>query len=450
MKNVKLGIELHEKQQLIHDSVARFKVVKCGRRFGKTVLELFELLQAAGTTTNGIFWYIAPTYGQAKEIAWTLLKRICPRNIMKSSPRESELSIELWNGSIIKLKGSDYPESLKGVPLDGVVMDEAAFHQELVWTEIIRPQLMDKKGWCHFISTPHGTNWFTSLFNEARIRKDVGDVDWDYFHFTTFDNPYIDKKEIELSRDTMPEDKFNQEVLAIESEDVGLMYPEFNYTNNTGVYGGDSILMKVRAVDWGIAHPTVCIWGGLDLNDKRLYIYDEYVKSNALIKESCAVINQITGTDKIEWSVIDPSTSKRNSQTNHRDSDEFSRCGVHCIPADNKDRGYDITRMFLKLGILKINPKCKTVIYQLRNLNREDKVGDDATDCLRYMCTRIHDFVYGMSIVDLSNNTLRELQEGEIVKPKMVWTKEMVRMAMDDQYEGKSMNWVKEHIMSLQ
>jgi hypothetical protein len=439
---------LHATQQIAHDSKARFKVLKNGRRWGKTVLEIFELLQAAGGTPNGIFWYVAPTYGQAKEIAWSLLKRITPKNLLRKNPSESELSVELWNGSIIKLKGSDYPESLKGVPLDGCVMDEAAFQEEVVWTEILRPQLMDKKGFCHFISTPRGTNWFTSLFNEARRKKDKGDTDWDYFHFTTFDNPFIDKAEIELSRETMPEDKFNQEVLAIESEDVGLQFPEFDYTKNTGLYLGDGTLMKVRAVDWGIAHPTVCLFGAMDLNEKKLYIYDEYVKSGALIKESAAAINTISGSDKVEWTVIDPSCSKRNSQTNRRDMDEFARYGVHCIPADNKDRGYDITRMFLKLGIIKINPKCKTLIYQLRNLNRGDDTGDDVTDCLRYMCVRIHDFVYGMNIHDVQND-LKVVNDGDKIELRQnKWTMSQVKMAMDEG-SGRSMNWVKQHIATL-
>ena len=448
MKTVRLGIELHEKQQMIHDSPARFKVVKCGRRFGKTVLELFELLQAAGGTPGGVYWYVAPTYGQAKEIAWSLLKRITPKQLLKKNPSESELSIELWNEAIIKLKGSDYPESLKGVPLNGCVMDEAAFQVETVWTEILRPQLMDKKGFCHFISTPRGTNWFTSLFNEARRKKEVGETDWDYFHFTTYDNPYIDRKEIDLSKETMPEDKFNQEVLAVESEDVGLVYPEFDYTRNTGIYTGENTLMKVRGVDWGISHPTVCLFAAMDLNEKKLYIYDEYVKSGAIIKESCNAINQITGNDKIEWTVIDPSCSKRNSQTNRRDMDEFSRYGVHCIPADNKDRGYDITRMFLKLGIIKINPKCKTLIYQLRNLNRGEDVNDDCTDVLRYICTRIHDFVYGMNVHDIRDD-LKEVKAGEEIKIKQNrWTINQVKMAMDDN-AGQKMNWIKQHIMTL-
>lgn len=442
---------MHKTQQLVHSSKARFKVLKCGRRWGKTVLKVFELVQRANATKDGIFWYVGPTYGQTKEIAWNVLKRMVPSDLLQKKPSESDLSMLFWNGSIIKLKGSDYPESLKGVPLDGVAMDEAGFQQEAVWNEILRPQLMDKHGFCDFISTPNGTNWFTNLYNEAKRRKESGDAEWDYFHFTTYDNPHIDPKEIDVTKDTIPEDKFNQEILAVESSDVGLLYPEFDWNKNTGLYQGVNTLSNVRAIDWGIAHPTVCLFGALDLNEKKLYIEDEYVKSGKIIQESCAAIKEITRNRPIDWSVIDPSCSKRNSQTRRRDMDEFARYGIHCIPADNNERGIDITRMFLKHGVVKINPKCKTLIYQLRNLNRGQDEGDDAADCLRYMCLRVHDYVHGMNIKDLMDG-LKEFKPGDPLRlaGKVEWTITMSKMAAaDGEPVSKNGSWVRNHIATL-
>lgn len=119
------------------------------------------------------------------------------------------------------------------------------------------------------------------------------------------------------------------------------------------------------------------------------------MRSGLVIEESCGIINRMTGDKKVEWSVIDPSTAKRNSQTGRRDMDEFARYGVPCVPGDNRDRGYDITKMFFKKNMIKIHPKCKNLILQLKTVQWSDKEGEDMTDCLRYICVRIHDFMFG-------------------------------------------------------
>ena len=110
---VSLKFNLHENQKKIHDSPARFKIVKAGKRFGKTKWALFEIAQMAGKIPNGTFWYIAPTYGMAKDIAWRDLKLMLPKSILKKV-LETELSIELINNSLIRLKGADNPDSLRG------------------------------------------------------------------------------------------------------------------------------------------------------------------------------------------------------------------------------------------------------------------------------------------------------------------------------------------------
>jgi hypothetical protein len=163
----------------------------------------------------------------------------------------------------------------------------------------------------------------------------------------------------------------------------------------------------------------------LDRAAKTIYVYDEYLKSGALINESCEYIRRITGNAPIEWTVCDPSLNKRNSQTPFTDMMEFARNGISCIPADNRDRGYDVTKMFLKKNHLIISPKCKNLIYQLRNVQRDQEEGEDLLDCLRYGVLRIHDHIQGMNIYEIEAKERpriiehsKELNINDFIKPR--------------------------------
>jgi len=354
---------------------------------------------------NRVIWYIAPTYKQAKNIAWWELNWMLPKHIVNRSI-ENELFKELHNGTRIQLIGADNEDSLRGPKLDHVVLDEAAYQKEYVWSGIISGQLLgsggSEPGTADFISSPNktGRNWFTNFHAEARRKQEAGDKDWAAHFYTIYDNPTLNREEIEKLKENTPDDTWNLEYMAQESEYAGQLYGEFDSEKNMGEYQGKDALPAFRVIDWGIAHPTVCLWAKLDILTKTIYFYDEFVKSGLVIAESCAMIKQITGRTPIDWTVIDPSTAKRNSQTGRSDSVEFARNGVTCIPADNRDRGYDVAKMFLKKGMVKISPKCKELIYALKNVQRGDKEGDDTTDCARYLILRIHDYINGMNVFD--------------------------------------------------
>lgn len=374
-------------------------MIKAGKRFGKSKWAVFEICQWAGMK-KGVYWYIAPTFGQAADIAWYDLINILPPQMVLRK-LESKLTVELKNGSRIILKGAENEDGLRGVSLDGVVFDEAAYIDSYVWPNIILGQLSVSRGPAYFISSPNkkGMNWFTGFCAEAEKRQKAGDRDWAYFYYTIYDNPIIHPSEIELIKSQTLQDRWNLEYLAIESAFSGQIYQEFT-EQNIGEYNGTTELPIFRSLDWGISHPTVCLWSKLDINTKTLYVYDEYVKSGKLINESCEEIVKRTMGKAVEWSVIDPSTAKRNSQTGRSDKDEFARWGVTCIPADNRDRGYDVTRMMLKKLMVKISPSCADLINELRTVQWGQDEGDDATDCLRYMCLRINDFIHGMNVMN--------------------------------------------------
>ena len=398
MMTVPLNIVLHVNQTAIHSSMALNKVVKAGKRFGKTKWLLYALVQACFKKPNQVIWYIAPTYRQAKEIAWRELTWLIPKQLIRRKV-ENELMIEFVQGSVLKLVGAENEESARGPKLHGVGYDEAAYIDPYIHEGIISGQLLgangEGQGFAYFISSPNktGTNWYSNFFDEAKAKMDGGDKDCGAWYFTIYDNPTLNVDEIENLRANRTDDVWNLEYLAKESAHAGQIYSEFSYANHVKVFEAVGWQL-VRGLDWGISHPTACLWAWVNPSLKRVHFFDEFMRSGLVIEESCKAMSRMTGEKPVEWSVIDPSTAKRNSQTGRRDLDEFNRNGIFVIPGDNKDRGYDVTKMFFKKNLITIDPKCKNLILQLKNLQYGDKDSDDMTDCLRYVCVRIHDVMF--------------------------------------------------------
>ena len=201
-----LNVELHQAQLEIFNSPARFKVVSAGRRFGKSRLAAWILLIKALQSDSKDVFYIGPTFQQAKDIMWDMLKEVGDGLI--ADVYVNTARITLTNGRKIHLKGSDRPDSLRGVGLAYVVMDEYASMRPEVWEQIIRPTLADVKGGALFIGTPAGKNHFYDLYMDAE-KDDTGE--WESFSFNSTDNPYIPNEEIEAARRSMSSMAFRQE-----------------------------------------------------------------------------------------------------------------------------------------------------------------------------------------------------------------------------------------------
>jgi phage terminase large subunit len=196
------------KQQLeLHKSDKRFSLNICHRRFGKTVFEINKLLKAALTCQlkNPRYAYIAPYFRQAKTIAWDYLKFFClPIPGVKFN--ESELRADLPNGARIQLFGADNPDSLRGIYLDGCVLDEYAQIRPSLLPEIIRPALSDRKGWLDVTGTPKGRNHFWDLLNAVEH-----DEKWSVNVFKASETGIVDSEELEEARKIMSADQFEQE-----------------------------------------------------------------------------------------------------------------------------------------------------------------------------------------------------------------------------------------------
>jgi phage terminase large subunit len=218
-----LEVKLHEKQQEIFNYNSRFKVIAAGRRFGKSRLAAWILVIEALKSTEKDVFYVAPTFQQAKDIMWSLLKEIA-RDVTASA-HENTAVLTLTNGRKIYLKGSDRPDTLRGVGLAYVVIDEYADMKPQVFEQILRPSLADVRGGALFIGTPKGRNHFYELYKYAETGKDK---DWKAFHYTSYDNPLLPKDEIEASKKSMSSFAFRQEFMAsFEAASRDLFKPEW-------------------------------------------------------------------------------------------------------------------------------------------------------------------------------------------------------------------------------
>jgi len=192
----------HINQKPILESEARFNVLMCGRRFGKSELCLIKIVKTACFGQN--LAYITPTYKLAKVFFNKL------GNALPYPKNQSDLKIDFPNGGSVEFFTGERLDGLRGRKFHGVIIDEAAFISDLEngWLNSIRPTLTDYKGWAMFLSTPRGQNYFYSLFNKR------GEKDWASFKYTTYDNPYIDRDEIEDAKRQLPAAVFEQEYMA--------------------------------------------------------------------------------------------------------------------------------------------------------------------------------------------------------------------------------------------
>lgn len=232
----------------------RFAVLVAHRRLGKTVLAVNHLIKRSITDKKeeGFYAYLAPYRNQAEQIAWNYLKKYtAPIPFCKIN--EQKLSITLPNGATIRIFGADNPDALRGIYLDGIVLDEVAQMKPEVWGEIIRPALADRKGWAVFIGTPKGVNLFSQTYDKALELMQKGDEDWIAMLYSVDQTKVIPEKELQSLKNEMSDNEFRQEFLcdfAAASDDalisidlvrsaVGRHYREHEFDHAPLIYGVD-------------------------------------------------------------------------------------------------------------------------------------------------------------------------------------------------------------------
>ena len=208
--NVTIPYTPRKQQAFIHTELDkhRFSVLCCHRRFGKTVMLINHLIKSCMTNNNHQprFAYIAPTYSQAKKIAWDYLKHYT-KNLPNTKYNETELRADFFNGSRIQLLSSENPDSIRGIYLDGAVVDEASQVSRELVDEVIRPALSDRKGWLSLCSTPKGMN---NIFYDMYL-KAQSDDDWFLYTAKASETGLVDSDELKAALSVMGQATYNQE-----------------------------------------------------------------------------------------------------------------------------------------------------------------------------------------------------------------------------------------------
>jgi len=258
--------QLHTGQREVWENPARFKVMACGRRWGKS--RLGSLLCIAVASKGGRAWWVGPTYPVAS-VGWRMIRRIAAQ-IPGIEIRESERMVTLPTGGTVQVKSADNPDSLRGEGLNFVVIDECAFVKEDAWTDALRPALADRKGGALFISTPKGHNWFWRLWHGA------DGADWQAWKFSSYDNPFLDPKEIDTARSQLPERTFSQEFMAEFIDDAGGVFRGvLAAATATGIEGRRGDRTYVAGIDWALSYDFTVLTI-IDANTREVVYLDRY------------------------------------------------------------------------------------------------------------------------------------------------------------------------------
>ena len=375
----------------------RFRVLVAGRRFGKSYLSCVELLRGAINRPGETFFYCAPTYRMAKDIAWKTLKQLIPLAWVKSK-NETDLKVELVNGSMIELKGTENAMALRGRSLAGVVLDEAAFMGSDVWFEVIRPALADKQGWALFISTPDGTaSWFYDLW--CYVPEDETG-EWQRWSYTTIDGGNVPAEEVEAARAQLDSRTFRQEFEASFENLSGLVAVSFGDANISSVAKDISIMPLLLGVDFNV-DPMSGICAVKD--DDTLYVFDEVMLTGgATTWDFAEEVTRRYGVDRRIIACPDPTGgARKTSGVGVTDHTILRRSGFTVTspkaPWKIRDKITAVNTALLDATGTRrtfIHPRCKELIKSLRTLTYAPNTGlpnknlgvDHAFDAFGYLC----------------------------------------------------------------
>lgn len=366
----KVGLSLHPKQMEVYRSQARYRVVVAGRRWGKTALSRVLIIKKAQKAKQKI-WYVAPTYKMAKQIMWVDLMDAIPRKWIRKV-NETSLTVTLINGTRIELKGADKPDSLRGVGIHFLVLDEFQDMAEEVWTLVLRPTLADTGGDAIFIGTPKAYNYLYELYKKGQDPKLKKAGEWESWQFPTITSPFIPLDEIEAAKKDMDEKSFRQEFEASFETMSGRVYYPFDRQQH------------VRQLEF---NPKLPIWVGMDFNidpmstvifqpqpSGELWAIDEIVLFGSNTEEVCDELEKRYWRHQAQIVVYpDPAGGQRQHARGETDMDILREKGFKRIKYRRKhplvaDRVNAVNRMLRDANgtvRMQIDPKCKHFIGAL-------------------------------------------------------------------------------------
>lgn len=354
-------------QSKVISDTHRFRVVNIGRRGGKTTLAIEEMKGMAYFKPSRIA-YVAPTYQQARDIAWEQLKKELHPIATAVNESRLEIRVRTKNGeeSVIMLRGWESIENLRGQAFDFIVIDEVAMVKDFWsnWQEVIRPTLSDRRGSALFISTPKGFNHFYDLYNLEGV-----DNDFKSFHFTTYDNPFIPTEEVDKAREQVTEDRFAQEYLADFRKTEGLVYKEFSRDKH--LFDDESLKEfpieeheRIAGLDFGYTNPAALPFISTDFK-KHYWITDEYYHSGRTEEE----IADYVASQNFQRVYPDPESASgiaalRKKGVNVREVNKGK---------DSIVSGIQKLRELFKANRIHIHKRCINLISELETYSYPDK-----------------------------------------------------------------------------
>lgn len=389
----RVGYHPHDKQQLYHNSTARFKIPTCGRRFGKSHMCGHDMTKRM-FMPDKFYWIIGPTYKLGEKefrvVYDDLVRKLRIPKMKKSyNVKQGDMRIQMpWN-TILEVVSADKPDSLVGEGLDHAILSESALHPRLIWDQYIRPALSDKQGSCDFPSTPRGNNWYKGMWMIGQTDDEL----YESWRFPTWENNVMYPGGFNLQCPNILEGKHypvhkctcNREIVEIFNR-VSLMYflQEYaaEFTSFEGkIYGEFDETVHVRpckynpaweswaALDFGFSDPFVCLDIQVDPMD-NVYVWREYQSRYKTTYEHC---NYLMMRDNPEGYHLD------RISADPRGADEIATVeliwigGVEADADVSWEDGVEAIKRYLKLQAdgrpkLIIDPSCTELIRQMGEL----------------------------------------------------------------------------------
>jgi hypothetical protein len=353
---------LNPAQNEIASDLHRFRVVVCGRKFGKTTLDAEEIKGAAIFKNDQRVLYLAPTLGDARRLMWDRLRREFGQGIIKENDTRLELKVRTLKGGVsdVFLGSWELVNNYRGDEFDFILADEVQDYRNfwVGWQEAMRPTLTPRRGSALFTGTAKGFNHLYDLYNLA-----YKDTDYRSFHFTTYDNPYIPREEIEKAKQELPEDRFAQEYLAEFKKSEGLVFKEFDRDRHlfTDVIYGFS--EKLAGVDFGFTNPTAVL--DMKVKDGAFYVVHELYRTGMTDEETADYVSAN------RYNKVYPDPAQPQS------IEVMKRKGVNIRDvvkgADSIQAGIDQIRELFKQNKLFIHSSCVNLISELETYSYADK-----------------------------------------------------------------------------
>lgn len=354
------------RKEILKDKT-RYKILSCGRRWGKSYFSILFLLSTP-LKRNERRWIVFPTYRQAKMVSWSILKDIFAKKDV--SINETELSITFDNGAKIELKGADKPDSLRGVSTTMVVMDEYSYMKENVWGEIIQPTLAETKGSALFVGTPTGVqNHFYDLFVKGQSKGG----DYKSWQFTTLEGGFISADEVENAKKNLDKRTFEQEYLA--SFLTAANRAAYNFSRDIHCKVMDKSPRMFWGIDFGVASYMTAILM-CENTAGEVYVFDEIGLQNSNTFELAKLMQQKAPGLPV---YPDPAGKARTSNSTKSDHMILQESGFTVISKKanptQKDRLNALNKMLEDATgkhRLFVNPKCKSLIRDLELCTMEN------------------------------------------------------------------------------